>query len=1079
MNIKRCLFVLMFFTLFLCACSNKEDPNLGSTASSGITYATNISLSVNPTTYYVGESLNLETVTVSVTPNNATVKPSFSIDNVLIANLNNNVLTFIAEGSVNLTASILTDVNTYKTSTVTLIVTNRPVYASTIETIDSDVVLNFDETKTNEISITPSDYNNVVNVEYLNGDIVKYDYETGLITPLEPGEDVVTITVYTSETETISTSFNVAVTDYVYASNLGDFKLNNKELPDFITLFTNETGTLSCEVLPENYNMGVSYSCSNNLISVSNNGDIVVGNISGSCELICSVNTKDGVITKAVNVNVVNVPTSISFDVKSNNNVVDYLYAGTTYNAYISTVLEDYSELTFLNCNYDFVSDNVFEIVVSNATETEIKAVYNLSSFIGSYTIYGTKTLQVYNVVEDVNFALVNTTELIPNNNVYTLYLPNLEYLDDAVSDGECVYADITLSSKNINTLPNCLSVNIEGDSVNLVGNKLIAAKLGESKLIISASDIGNFNKEVTINVVPLEVSSITTETTVVNLYLNGSNDQPNSFNLEYVAEPHYAYNTSVIVECNSDVVSIEGNVVTALKAGNATITLKCGNITKQISVVVVCVPTHISVLINGDEVTNNAVVDVDLNTSCYLTAYVYSNTVVLDNEIKYFVNDEEYDASAINKLTFTSEGEYSLKLESGSLTFECTLKVNLVNPITALSFELSELNVNMFESANYTLSYEITKTYPTKEHTSQVVFVSSNENVVTISGSTLQFVGVGTATIRAMVDSVEMDTLTVNVVNKEVNYVSSVADFIAIKSNPDKEYVVTTNLDFATFTAQDSFDFSGKIDFSGNKITNLKTTLFKTISQDAVVTNLVVSGTVNLDVADYYDSSLNASAVFTFIANENNGTISNISFDNFTFNLTKSNSVTSTTLSLITLSNNGVITNVSLNNFVFNAQFKSEIVGGVNYCGLVQVNEGVIAGVTGSATYSGFTKISGIALNNYSSVSGVTLTQTFNCTQSKHQIGALIYKCYALENGSLIENINLTTIVNNTETLSFAGFIYNSENTFAENIKLNNEFKGTFDNAKPFLVYYSKPSSVDHVNSFEIVGDLSYDKYS
>ena len=92
MNIKRCLFVLMFFTLFLCACSNKEDPNLGSTASSGITYATNISLSVNPTSYYVGDSLNLETVTVSVTPNNATVKPSFSIDNVLIANLNNNVL---------------------------------------------------------------------------------------------------------------------------------------------------------------------------------------------------------------------------------------------------------------------------------------------------------------------------------------------------------------------------------------------------------------------------------------------------------------------------------------------------------------------------------------------------------------------------------------------------------------------------------------------------------------------------------------------------------------------------------------------------------------------------------------------------------------------------------------------------------------------------------------------------------------------------------------------------------------------------------------------------------------------------
>ncbi|MBQ2769763.1 MAG: hypothetical protein IJF41_00795, partial [Clostridia bacterium] len=39
-----------------------------------------------------------------------------------------------------------------------------------------------------------------------------------------------------------------------------------------------KTGTISCSVLPVDYNLELTYLCSNNLISINPNGTFIVGN---------------------------------------------------------------------------------------------------------------------------------------------------------------------------------------------------------------------------------------------------------------------------------------------------------------------------------------------------------------------------------------------------------------------------------------------------------------------------------------------------------------------------------------------------------------------------------------------------------------------------------------------------------------------------------------------------------------------------------------------------------------------------------------------------------------------------------
>ena len=1065
MKLKNYLIIVMFFTLFIFGCSTNPPPD----ADSGEVYATNVSFSLPTTNYYVGDEIKLDDLSVKLEPSKVTVKPKFTVDNSSLGVINDGLLTLLAEGELSLTVSVLSDVNTYKTYTVKLNISTKPVYAESVEVDNDTITVNYNNAAVNLVTILPENYNKGVLVEYEHGNVLEYDYETGEITPIAAGTDTVTVIVNKSDTETITKSFEVIVTNNIYATGIESIKINNKTTTENIILFTGEEGEISSVVEPNNYNLSVNYSCSNSLITV--NGDnFTVGNTAGTCELICTVFTQDSVITKSVTVTILPMLIEINFDLKLNNDSVSELYVGTVYNAFISTNLPDYDNVIFTNCNYVYVNENSYNITLNSAGETKIDVLYTIASFIGSYEITGSKTLSVYNPVTDINFALQNGTELIPSLGVYTLYLPNSELFETAVSNNELVFADLTVSAKNTNTKQSVLEVTIEGDSILLSGNRIKANKLGESKIIVTANDISNFRKEFTVNVLPLKATEILTETEV-ELFLNGTSDYPNSFELDYSVMPSYAYNKEVEINSNSNVVEVNDLIVTALTEGLANITLTCDDIVKTIAVTVSYYESSFVAKLDDEVVSENTVVELKSENTYYLQGEVYSGSTKLNREVSCFVNGEQLDNSAIYKLCFTEQGNYNIKLKYKGFEVNFVANVTLNNPIISANFTDENSTVNMFNLTTMQLSYEINKTDQTKPTTSSYYFESNNSLVVRVNGENLEILSCGTATISLVVDGNKVDELFITVINKEINYISNLSQFLAIKNKPNSNYVVTNNLDFTSFTYDDSFNFGGEIDFNGKTISNLKTPMFKTIENAAVVKNIVVSGVLNLDVSDYYNESTNPTAYYSLIAFENNGTINNLKFDNFEFNLLNKNSVDLTTVSLVVTTNNGVVSNITLTNFEFNANFSSSKVAGVIYSGLVNTNNGEILAVTGDATYLGFTRISGVALYNYNKIADVTLSQTFNVTQSKNQIGVLSYRCMPVnDKNPEISNINLTTTVVNTQTLTFAGFVYDASEITINNVKLSFTFNGDYNDETTFLIYKTVSDSNVDYSKFEIV---------
>lgn len=1046
------LFVALFSLIFLCGCGKtpESDLNNGTSGSSAVVYATNISINETDLTYYVNDIINLNNLNVVITPSNATVNPTFSVNNTNIAEITDSTLTFKAEGTVVLTASVLIDVNTYKTFSLTFNVETKPVYAQSISVASNAVTLNFDETKINALAINPSTYNQDLSVTYSNNFVVTYNPETGLIMPISAGETVVTVKAFKSKTEVVETTFTVIVTNKIYATEISEIKLNNVAANNNIVLAVNETGNLASSVLPNNYNLGVVYECSNNLISINSDGSFIVGNNTGDCVITATAVGANNAVTKQINVSVISVPNQIDFSIKHNNEVVDCLYVGETYDLTVLTTLADYSLLTFENCNYTQVNNNVFSISVASSGSVNIKANYTISSFIKIYNISGNSTYNVYNKITDINFSLLNNSvEIVPNQGIYTLYLPNTDMLAEAITDNALVFADINLEAKGINTKPSSLSYVLVGDAVTLSGNRIIANKLGSATLKISSNDIGGFTKDVFIQVKPLSVTEIVIDKTF-NLYINGNSNQPNSVELEYMVVPAYAHNTDVVIESTDSSINIEGNVITAMEEGSATVTLTCGDVTETITVNSSYVVTKISAFIDDEKLENNAKIDIMVGQDFYLKTYVYSAETTLNRTVQLYENNELL--TSVNgsvKLNYSQEGSHNFKVVYEEFIVSFVVNIFATNPIINFEFNNDNLELNMFETTEYVLNYVLELKDGGKPTTDSFELISSNLEVVELVSNKLILKQTGEVVISAKVNDVVVDSFNLKVINKEINYIRTISDFINI--NPNKNYIVMSDLDFSTFTSNNSVNLSGEINFNNKTITNLKTRLFNTINSGAKVENLIISGPVSLDVNNVLvnDASI---PDFTFICDENNGLINNITFKDLTLNFINDLSVSYAQMSLISSVNKGVISEVILNsvNVLFN--YTSTKVSGVVVGGLTNVNYGEINGVTGVATFTGFTKLGGITLDNHSNISNIELTLNLNCSQTKHQVGGLIHKnMLTPETSNLPEltNIDLTINANNTNsgTIDFAGFVYNvSDNYVANNINLELNLEGDFN---------------------------------
>ncbi len=130
---KHLKFLIAIFAMILlsgCGGTDKGSSSGLAVAESGIIYATDINFTTTTYNQYVGDSIILNSLGLEISPSNANVKPTYSIDNTDVATLDANKITFVHTGQVKLTVSILIGTKTYKTSTATFNVEIKPIYAS-------------------------------------------------------------------------------------------------------------------------------------------------------------------------------------------------------------------------------------------------------------------------------------------------------------------------------------------------------------------------------------------------------------------------------------------------------------------------------------------------------------------------------------------------------------------------------------------------------------------------------------------------------------------------------------------------------------------------------------------------------------------------------------------------------------------------------------------------------------------------------------------------------------------------------------------------------------------------------------
>lgn len=1072
--------LVVFATIFIFGCSSSSSSK-GSGMNTGnkdVVYATDIGFEDQIIFVNVGDKLDMSTLKVNVLPSDSKIQYFIELTPTTKASVENNIVTFLEVGEVEFVARVLTDKNVYKTASLICEIKTAPVFATNAAFQYKSITLDISETATNRLIISPETYNQGVVVSYLNNNIVaEYDYITGKITPVKVGTGTVNIQLKSAQNKTIISSFDICVTNNVLAQEIGNIRLNNITVGDEVDLFVGDYGTLTCDILPNGFNMDTYIETSNKLITFDGY-NFVVGNTEGVCNINIYAQSNSGYLKKTLKVNVLRQPANLEFKLEHiDDDLTDY-YSNLEYLLTITTVLDDYSNITFDNCQYTYISDNKYKIKFSKAGNVKLRASTTFSGLLSNKQLFGENTFRVFNPVTDVNFSLTNNDEIIPVNDIYTIYLPDTKYIAEAIEANELVYADINLSAKGLYINPTVLNFSVEGDSVVLQNNRIVANKLGQSKIVVTCSDGGGFTKEYLINVKPLLARNIVVENDI-QLYLNGVDETLSFTTITPVVEPIYAYDSTVEISTLSANISVNENQIMALSGGNATVKLTCGSVEKTINIIVNYVPTHLLVKLNNETVTDGDMYICELGDIHNIVTALYSNDVALVGyNIDVSLNNQPLAIDTISRLCFNNPGEYNIKVKYMDLSISFTITARLTNQITSFKFKNNDVIVNIFNAneCEIEMNYDVVVQYPDESVSDELTFASSNTQVAVIDGNMVSVIGQGEASIIAYINGVKVDEFKINAYSKEVLKIASLSDFYNIDSN--KTYIVTSNIDFSTFSMENSKDFAGEIDFNNKSISNLKYPLFNVLADSAKIYNLKLSGKVEIDVND---TIFDTEAGMSLVAIQNNGLIENLTFDNVDLTISNKQSLSKyLSVNLVSYINNGTITNLSyLNTSITITDTTSTSVNAYKVSGALCDNFGTLSNVEGNITFTGFTKVSGLVINHYNLLENVDLNIDFMCTQeNKIQIGGLVYKSSTYnEVNPKINNVDLTINTSNlssSDSINFGGLIYTNNVIEGENITINHTFNGEFNDTKTHLMFYTSSSNL--LTDVEVNSNIDFD---
>lgn len=1062
--------VLLTVSLFCCACNvvNAE----------GNKYASNIFFNTNTIYKSVGDKFKIDDSILTVLSNGENISPVFESENLEICTINENEVSCIAVGTAKIKAGVLIDESTYKFATLTIVVLEKEIYPTEFYFENSEITLNYNETATNKLHISPSNVTVTPTLTYSKSNIVRYDYVSGNIVPLTHGETKITARIKTDEINTMEISFNVVVTNYNYASNL---RIPNFSESETVDVLTNSEYTLNFLITPSNYNMGIEIVNNfSDYVTLSENGKLVTLNksiMNAEIEIILK-SSNNTTISKTIKFNIIKPISEISYEIHDEEHMV--------LNAYVTN---NKSYQLKINASADFDPKKLF-FMPSNAysiTATDVNTVYNIKfnvagliDIVGYYENYSLNNVnkvyfnnakfRVFNCVNNINLNITNGNEEIPyENQTYMLYLFNKNNNLDANKDLCFDVANLKYSSITPNILESNLKIRkVYGTSVELNNNILTAVREGETVFEIYSEDPDNFVKTIKFLVSECLVKDIEINTTNITLYLTNDNAEfPNYYNLNAKVVPVYALNNNIIVDVeNNEIVSYVNSVVTALNVGETNIVFHSGNVSKSVHV-------NVKPVVNELEanVTNlNLCVNERFDFIFEVYSIINGNRIKAENKNMkyYFVNDnngalttsttseivQEPASTFISRktLTFIKAGKVRIRfvsLQNENASCDVFVNVTNTNAVLSASFSKTSVVVNKYLQNSFVNPVLFELENNEQPTTDVITFESDNENVATVnSEGCVMLLSQGITNISLLINGNCVDCYVLTVINKKVVSVYNNADF----ENMTEDYIYNIENDI---TLDNSFvtinHFIGELCGNGYSINNAKNTIFNTIGLTAVIDNITIN-----------KAEINSDASCGLLANSNNGIIKNVKV----LNAVVCTSASSNAISLAGLVyenfNNIENCELSINFYETRTNLNAS---NSSAAGVVYQNTGVISNIKANLLFDNFSKCAGLVYYNSNKIENVNATIIFDSTYASNvskQAAGGVYSTKSIgQTLSSIVNCNLEVQYLGNDKLTYGGlavFEYDSEKI--ENCFVHTVFAYELNESKIGLFIYYNASN-------------------
>lgn len=461
------------------------------------------------------------------------------------------------------------------------------------------------------------------------------------------------------------------------------------------------------------------------------------------------------------------------------------------------------------NKNVSWESSNTEVATVSLGVVTAIKP--------------GTATIKV--TTEDGNKT--GTCDITVVERTYPVTGVSLDKTSITMVKGESTSLSATVSPSNA-TNKNVIWTSSNTSVATVAGGTVSAVGRGSAMITVKTQD-GDYTATCSVTVI-VPVTSVKLDKSSISL------TEGDSQTLIATISPSDATNKNVSWESsNTEVATVKGGKVTAVKPGTATITVTTEDGSKtatcEVSVKAkVFSVTGISLdktsvsMIKGESISLTATITPSNATNKNVT-WTSSNTAVAT------VNNGEVSAVGGGSATIT------VKTQDGGFIATCSVSVTV--PVTGIS--LDKTTESLFEGQTTTLVATIT---PDDASDKTIMWSSSDATVATVSGGIVKAVSPGSTTITAACGDFSA-TCTVTV--KQIDALSvSIEAFEISSKGGSKDIDITSNISWVASSNSMWCTVSPSSGVNNGKITLLVSESLATNNRVAIIT---IVGTGETDV--------------------------------------------------------------------------------------------------------------------------------------------------------------------------------------------------------------------------------------